>query len=256
MDLPKNPFKHAIKEGRQQLGLWSVLSSSYSAEIVAGAGYDWVLLDTEHSPSGVEGVLPQLQAMAPYPVSPVVRAAWNDTMLIKRYLDIGVQSLLLPFVQSAEEAAAAVAAVRYPPGGVRGISMFTRANRFGRVKDYVKRASEEICLLVQVETRTAVDQVEAIAKVDGIDGVFVGPSDLAASLGYLGQPAHEDVMAVIENTFGRIRACGKPAGFLTPDQAIARRAIAAGSVFTAIGIDGALLARGSESLLAQFKSSL
>lgn len=256
MDLPKNIFKHAIREGRQQLGLWSVLSSSYSAEIVAGSGYDWVLLDTEHSPSGVEGVLPQLQAMAPYPVSPVVRAAWNDTVLIKRYLDIGVQSLLIPFVQSAEEAAAAVAAVRYPPGGVRGISMFTRANRFGRVKDYVKRAGEEICLLVQVETSTAVDHVEAIAKVDGIDGVFVGPSDLAASLGYLGQPAHEEVMTVIETTLMRIRACGKPAGFLTPDQAVARRAIAAGSVFTAIGIDGALLARGSESLLAQFKSGM
>lgn len=255
MDLPQNLFKHAIKEGRQQLGLWSVLSSAYSAEIIAGSGYDWVLLDTEHSPSGVEGVLPQLQAMAPYPTSPVVRAAWNDTVLIKRYLDIGVQSLLIPFVQSAEEAKAAVAAVRYPPGGVRGISMFTRANRFGRVKDYVKRAEEEICLLVQVETRTAVDQVEAIANVDGIDGVFVGPSDLAASLGYLGQPGHEDVMSVIESTFKRIRACGKPAGFLTPDPVIARRAIAAGSVFTAIGVDGGILARGSENLLTQFKAA-
>lgn len=254
MDLPKNAFKHAIMNGQQQLGLWSVLCSSYSAEIVAGSGYDWVLLDTEHSPSGVEGVLPQLQAMAPYHVSAVVRAAWNDTVLIKRYLDIGVQSLLLPFVQSAEEARATVAAVRYPPKGVRGISTFTRANRFGRVKDYMKRANEEICLLVQVETRTAVDQVEAIAGTDGIDGVFVGPSDLAASLGYLGQPTHEDVMAVIESTLKRIRACGKPAGFLTPDPAIARRAIAAGSLFTAIGVDGALLARGSENLLAQFRT--
>ena len=254
MDLPKNKFKQALVERRQQLGLWSVLTSSYSAEIIAGAGYDWVLIDTEHSPSGVEGVLPQLQAMAPYDVSPVVRAAWNDTVLIKRFLDIGVQSLLLPFVQSAEEARAAVAAVRYPPDGVRGISMFTRANRFGRVKDYVKRASEEICLLVQVETRTAVDVVEAIAQVDGIDGVFVGPSDLAASLGYLGNPAHEDVMKVIEDTFARITACGKPPGFLTADFAIARRAIAAGSLFTAIGVDGGILARGAENLLTQFKS--
>ncbi|MHB1205476.1 MAG: aldolase/citrate lyase family protein [Rhodospirillaceae bacterium] len=254
MDLPKNKFKQALAEGRQQLGLWSVLTSSYSAEIIAGAGYDWVLIDTEHSPSGVEGVLPQLQAMAPYDVSPVVRAAWNDTVLIKRYLDIGVQTLLLPFVQSAQEARAAVAAVRYPPGGVRGISTFTRANRFGRVKDYVTRAGEEICLLVQVETKAAIDVVEEIAAVDGIDGIFVGPSDLAASLGYLGSPAHEDVMAVIENTLRRIAACGKPPGFLTADFTIARRAVAAGSRFTAIGVDGVILARGAENLLAQFKS--
>jgi 4-hydroxy-2-oxoheptanedioate aldolase len=254
MDLPKNKFKQALAEGRQQLGLWSVLTSSYSADIIAGCGYDWILIDTEHSPSGVEGVLPQLQAMAAYDVSPVVRAAWNDTVLIKRYLDIGVQTLLLPFVQSAAEARAAVAAVRYPPEGVRGISTFTRANRFGRVKDYMKRAGEEICLLVQVETKAAVDVVEEIAAVDGIDGVFVGPSDLAASLGHLGAPAHEDVMAIIENTLRRIKACGKPPGFLTGDATIARRAIAAGSCFTAIGVDGALLARGAESLLAQFKS--
>ncbi len=254
MDLPKNKFKHALAAGRQQLGLWSVLTSSYSAEIIAGAGYDWILIDTEHSPSGVEGVLPQLQAMAPYDVSPVVRAAWNDTVLIKRFLDIGVQTLLIPFVQSAEEARAAVEAVRYPPGGVRGISMFTRANRFGRVKDYVKRASEEICLLVQVETRTAVDVVEEIARVDGIDGVFVGPSDLAASMGYLGNPGHEDMLKLIDTTLGRIKACGKPPGFLTPDTTIARRAIAAGSLFTAIGIDGGILARGAENLLTQFKN--
>ena len=254
MDLPRNKFKHALAVGRQQLGLWSVLTSSYSAEIIAGAGYDWILIDTEHSPSGVEGVLPQLQAMAPYDVSPVVRAAWNDTVLIKRFLDIGVQTLLIPFVQSAEEARAAVEAVRYPPGGVRGISMFTRANRFGRVKDYVKRASEEICLLVQVETRTAVDVVEEIARVDGIDGVFVGPSDLAASMGYLGNPGHEDMLKLIDTTLGRIKACGKPPGFLTPDTTVARRAIAAGSLFTAIGIDGGILARGAENLLTQFKA--
>ena len=254
MDLPKNKFKQALAEGKQQLGLWSVLTSSYSAEVIAGCGYDWILVDTEHAPSGVEGVLPQLQAMAAYDVSPVVRAAWNDTVLIKRYLDIGAQTLLLPFVQNAHEARAAVAAVRYPPGGVRGISTFTRANRFGRVKDYMKHASEEICLLVQVETKAAVDVVEEIAQVDGIDGVFVGPSDLAASLGYLGQPAHEDVMAAIESTLRRIAACGKPAGFLTSDFAIARRAIAAGSRFTAIGVDGAILARGAENLLTQFKS--
>jgi 4-hydroxy-2-oxoheptanedioate aldolase len=254
MDLPRNKFKQGLVEGRQQLGLWSVLTTAYSAEIIAGSGYDWVLIDTEHSPSGVEGVLPQLQAMAPYDVSPVVRAAWNDTVLLKRYLDIGAQSLLIPFVQSADEARAAVAAVRYPPGGVRGISTFTRANRFGRVKDYARRASEEICLLVQVETRTAVDVVEEIARVDGVDGVFIGPGDLAASLGHLGHPGHEEVMAVVESTMRRIAACGKPPGFLSPDPVIARRAIAAGSLFTAIGVDGAILARGSERLLEQFKS--
>ena len=173
MDLPINRFKQAITEGRSQIGLWCSLPGSYAAEAVAGAGYDWLLFDTEHSPGDPLTVLAQLQAVAPYPVSAVVRPASNDTVLIKRILDLGAQTLLIPYVQNAAEARAAVSAMRYPPQGVRGVSGLTRATRFGRVPDYARRAHEELCLLVQVETQEAVDAIEQIAAVDGVDGIFV-----------------------------------------------------------------------------------
>src|SRR6185437_7637741 len=166
MELPANNFKRSLTAGRQQIGLWVSLASSYSAELVAGAGFDWLLIDTEHSPNEVDTTLLQLQAVAPYPGSAIVRPAWNDKVLIKRHLDIGAQSLLVPYVGNAEEAAAAVAAVRFPPGGVRGVAGMTRATRFGRVADYVKRADEELCLLVQVETKLGLDNLEAIARCE------------------------------------------------------------------------------------------
>ena len=189
MDLPQNAFKRALKAGKPQIGLWSSLSSNYTVEVIAGAGYDWLLLDCEHSPNDLESLLTQLQAAAPYPTTPIVRVPWNDMVNIKRVLDIGAQSLLIPYVCSAEEAKAAVAATRYPPAGVRGVAGTTRATRFGRVKDYAKRAHEEICVLVQVETKPALDQLEAICAVDGVDGVFIGPADLHASMGYPGETA-------------------------------------------------------------------
>src|SRR6267378_165220 len=182
MELPPNAFKHALKAGRAQIGLWSSLSSNYSVEVLAGAGFDWILLDTEHSPTELENLLAQLQAAAPYPTHPVVRVPWNDMVTIKRVLDIGAQSLLIPYVSSAEEAAAAVSYTRYPPKGVRGVAGTTRATRFGRVKDYAKRGHEEICLLLQVETQAALDAIEAICGIDGVDGVFIGPADLHASM--------------------------------------------------------------------------
>ena len=182
VDLPVNRFKHALRAGTSQIGLWCSLSSHYSVEVVAGAGFDWLLLDTEHSPNDLESLLTQLQAAAPYPSSPVVRVPWNDTVTIKRVLDIGAQSLLIPYVQNADEARAAVAALRYPPAGVRGVAGSTRATRFGRIKDYAKRAHEELCLLVQLETRDALQHVEAIGAIEGIDGVFIGPADLHASM--------------------------------------------------------------------------
>src|SRR5512141_1102169 len=163
-DLPQNRFKRAIVAGQQQIGLWVSLASPYSAEIVAGSGFDWLVIDTEHSPNEVDTTLAQLQVCAAYPAMPVVRPAWNDKVLIKRHLDIGAQTLLVPYVQDAEEAAAAVAATRFPPGGVRGVAGMTRATRFGRVTDYVKRASEELCLLVQVETRAGLDNLDAITR--------------------------------------------------------------------------------------------
>jgi 4-hydroxy-2-oxoheptanedioate aldolase len=253
MELPRNHFKHAIAAGTQQLGLWSSLSSNYTVEVLAGAGFDWLLLDTEHSPNDLESVLTQLQACAPYPTHPVVRVAWNDTVLIKRYLDIGTQSLLIPFVQNAEEARAAVAATRYPPLGVRGVAGTTRANRFGRVPGYAKRAHEELCVLLQVETKEALDNIEAICAVEGVDGVFIGPADLHASLGYTGETGNPAVVPMIEDAIRRIRKAGKAAGVLTAAEPEVRRYMAAGCTFTAVGADVGVLARGVEALLAKYR---
>ncbi|MEE8626279.1 MULTISPECIES: 4-hydroxy-2-oxoheptanedioate aldolase [Methylobacterium] len=250
----ENRFKRALCEGRQQIGLWCSLPGSYAAEAVAGSGYDWLLFDTEHSPGDPLTVLAQLQAVAPYPVSAVVRPAANDAVLIKRFLDLGAQTLLIPYVQDEHEARAAVAATRYPPEGVRGVSGLTRATRFGRVPGYAKRAAEELCLLVQVETAEALDRIEAICAVDGVDGVFIGPADLAASLGHVGEPGHPAVVAAVEDAVRRILAAGKPAGILTPDTAFAKICIETGTTFTAVAIDVGVLARGTEALARQFKA--
>jgi len=254
MDLPGNRFKHALAAGKPQIGLWLSLSDHYSAEVCAGAGFDWLLIDTEHSPNELHMVLAQLQAIAPYPSHPVVRVPWNDMVMIKRLLDVGAQSLLVPFVQTAEEARRAVALTRYPPGGVRGVAGTTRATRFGRIKDYVKRVEEELCVLVQIETQAALDQLEAIAGVDGVDGVFIGPADLHASLGYPGETANPAVLPKIEDAIRRIRACRKAPGILTPDEKLARRYLELGAQFVAVGADVGLLARESEKLAAKFKT--
>jgi 4-hydroxy-2-oxoheptanedioate aldolase len=252
-DLPKNEFKRAIAAGKQQIGLWVSLANAYSAELCAGAGFDWMVIDGEHSPNDPITSLPQLQAAAPYPTSCIVRPAWNDTVLIKRYLDIGAQSLLVPYVQTEEEAAKTVAAIRYPGKGVRGVAGVTRASKFGRVKDYYKRAAEELCLLVQIETRQGLDNLEVIAKTDGIDGVFIGPADLAAGLGHLGDIGHPEVQSAIQDGIKRIRACGKPAGILATDEASTRRYIEWGTVFTAVGLDAMILAREAEKLAKLYK---
>lgn len=252
MDLPVNTFKRALKAGDRQIGLWCTLSNHYAIEVVAGAGFDWLLIDTEHSPNELDMVLSQLQAVAPYDTHPVVRVPWNDMVTIKRFLDIGVQSLLIPYVQNEDEAKKAVAHTRYPPQGVRGVAGSTRANRFGRVKDYARRASEELCVLVQVETRMALDNLEAIAAVDGVDGVFIGPADLHASLGYAGQISHPDVKALIDDAIGRIRTSGKAAGVLTGIEGDARRWLELGCQFVAVGVDASILARESENLRARF----
>jgi 4-hydroxy-2-oxoheptanedioate aldolase len=246
--VPRNAFKAALAEGRRQIGLWCALPGPYAAEIAAGAGYDWVLFDHEHGPNGPTDALAQLQAAAAYPVSAVVRPPVNDAALIKRYLDLGAQSLLIPMVNSAAEAAAAVAAVRYPPRGVRGVATMTRAGRFGRIPDYAAGADAEICLMLQVETLAALDALPDIVATEGVDGVFIGPSDLAASLGYLGQPGHPTVRAAVLDAIRSIADAGKPAGVLTPDRSFARECAAAGALFVAVGIDVAILARGAEAL--------
>ncbi len=253
MELPQNAFKRALRAARAQIGLWSSLSSSYTVEVIAGAGYDWILLDMEHSPNDLESLLAQLQAAAAYPTTPVVRVPWNDMVTIKRVLDVGAQSLLIPYVCTADEAKAAVAATRYPPAGVRGVAGTTRASRFGRIPGYAKKAHEELCVLVQVETKAALDNVEAICAVEGVDGVFIGPADLHASLGYTGETANPTVLPLIEEAMRRIRRAGRAPGYLSPVEADARKMLAAGALFVAVGADVGLLARGAEALCAKFK---
>jgi len=253
MDMPRNAFKHAIAKGELQIGLWCSLCSPITAEIVSHSGFDWLLLDTEHSPNEVPDVLAQLQAVQAGTAAPIVRPAWNDIVLIKRFLDIGAQTLLIPFVQTPEEARRAVEATRYPPGGIRGITGSGRASRYGRVKDYLKNASEEICLLVQVETKSALDRIEDIAAVDGIDGVFIGPNDLSASFGHIGNWAHADVQDALQDAVSRLKKIGKPAGILTPNEDEAKRFIAWGYTFVAVGADLGLLARGADGLAKRFK---
>jgi 4-hydroxy-2-oxoheptanedioate aldolase len=253
MDLPRNRLKEALKNGRPQIGLWSSLSSNYTVEVIAGAGFDWLLLDMEHSPNDLESLLAQLQAAAPYPTQTVVRVPWNDMVSIKRVLDVGAQSLLVPYVSTADEATAAVSYTRYPPKGMRGVAGTTRATRFGRIKDYARRAHDEICLLVQVETDAALESIEAICDVDGIDGVFIGPADLHASLGYPGEIAHAAVKPRIDEAVRRIRKAGKAPGILTPSEADARHWLDCGALFVAVGADVGILARGAEALAAKFK---
>lgn len=254
MQIPSNDFKAALARGDAQVGMWLGLANPYSAEVVAGAGFDWLLIDGEHAPNTVPTILAQLQAIAPYPSHPVVRVPWNDPVIVKQVLDLGVQTLLVPMVQSADEARAAVAATRYPPHGIRGVgSALARASRWNRVGEYLHRANDEMAVLVQVETRAGLDAIDAIARVEGVDGVFIGPADLAADLGYLGNSGHPDVQAAIDGAIRAIQAAGKAPGILGADEAAARRYLEAGALFVAVGVDTTLLARSAEALAARFK---
>lgn len=254
MEIQSNRFKRAILRGDLQIGLWCTLASNIAAEIVSDSGYDWLLIDTEHSPNEIPDLLQHLQAVQGGTASAVVRVAWNDAVLIKRALDIGSQTILIPYVQNAEEATRAVAATRYPPSGIRGVTGSGRASRYGRVKDYLQKANDEIGVIVQVETREALDQIEAIAAVPGVDGVFVGPSDLSASFGLIGRPLSPEVQDAIEKAGRRIRAAGKSAGILAGGEADARRYMGWGYNFVAVGVDTVLLARAADELLARFKN--
>ena len=253
MDLPRNAFKQAIAEGRTQIGLWMALTSGYAAEAVAGAGFDWLVIDMEHAPNTLESVVAQLQALAAYPATAVVRPASNDIVRIKHLLDMGAQTLIVPYVQSVAEAEAAVAAMRYPPRGLRGVSSATRATGFGRVADYGRKAEAELCLIVQVETVAALESLEAIAAVDGVDGVFIGPADLAASMGLVGQLSHPEVKAAVLGAIQRLVRIGKPAGVLSADPDFAGACRDAGAIFVAVGLDTVILARGADALARRFK---
>ena len=236
----ENSFKAALKAGRPQIGLWLGLSSSYSAELLAGAGFDWLLIDGEHAPNNVQTVLTQLQAIAPYPSQPVVRPSWNDPVQIKQLLDVGTQTLLVPMVQNADEAREAVRATRYPP------------SRWNRIPDYLQKANDQMCVLVQIETREAMKNLPQILDVEGVDGVFIGPADLSADMGYAGNPQHPEVQAAIEQAIVQIREAGKAPGILIANEQLAKRYLELGALFVAVGVDTTLLARAAEALAARF----
>ncbi len=247
-------FREALAAAdRPLVGMWVCSGSPLVAEICAGAGLDWLLVDAEHSPNGLESILAQLQAVQGYPVRTLVRPPVNDAVLIKQYLDLGVQNLLVPMVHSVADAEAAVAATRYPPEGVRGVgSALARAARWNRVPDYLARASSTISVTVQIESTVAVDAVEDILAVDGVDAIFVGPSDLAASMGVLGRQEHPEVVAAVEQCLAAATRAGKPAGVNAFTPSVARRYLDNGAGFVLVGADVALLARGSEALAAGF----
>ncbi|MEO1240166.1 MAG: HpcH/HpaI aldolase/citrate lyase family protein [Pseudomonadota bacterium] len=243
MDLPKNLFKARLRAGHHQLGIWNTLGGNTVPELLAGAGYDWVLVDCEHSAIEVVEVLPALQAIAGTPeVAAVVRPASNDPVIFKRLLDMGAQTLLVPYIESADEARAAVAATRYGPRGIRGMAGMTRATRYGRVADYFTHAETEICLILQIESKAGLDAIEDIASVEGVDGVFIGPADLSASLGYPGDTSHPDVVAAIDDAFARMAKLGTPIGIMALDPDDATKRIADGSAITAVAVDMVLLA--------------
>lgn len=248
-----NTFKQNLVDKKPQIGLWASLASPYCAEICAGAGFDWLLLDGEHAPNDVPLLLAQLQAVAPYPAHPVLRPPVGDTHLIKQYLDIGAQSLLVPMVDTAEQAKEIVAAAHYPPFGVRGVgSAIARAARWDRIPGYLQKADAAVCVLVQVETRKGLENIDAIAAVAGVDGVFIGPADLAASLGHIGNPAHPEVQDAIERGIKAILKAGKAPGTLVADPPAARKCLSLGCLFVAVGTDVGLLARSTENLAREF----
>jgi len=253
VDVPVNHFKRAIKDGQSQIGFWCSLASHISVEILAGSGFDWLLLDTEHSPNEIPQVYSQLQAVMENNTHAIVRPPWNDMVMIKRFLDAGVQTLLIPTIQTREEAEQAVAYTRYPPRGVRGYASASRSSRFGRIDDYHTRCEEEICVLVQIETKRGLDNLNAITAVEGVDGVFIGPGDLSADLGYLGQTGHPEVRKVVEDAIMRIREIGKAPGVLTSVEEEILAYKQAGCLFSAVGSDAGLLARGSEAIAAKYK---
>ena len=255
MSAPVNRFKESLRSGQPQIGLWLGLGSAYAAEICATMGFDWVVVDGEHAPNDIRSTLEHLQAIAPYPVHPVVRPPVGETHILKQLLDIGAQTVLVPMVDTAEYARELVAATRYPPAGVRGIaSALARAARWNSVPNYVRTANEQICLLVQVESRRGLENLDAIAAVDGVDGVFIGPSDLAADLGHPSDIRAPEVVSAIEGAIQRIRSAGKAPGFLETDPKLARRYLSLGCAFLAVGLDVDLLCRAGRGLAEQFKN--
>lgn len=257
MPAPKNVFKQALREGRPQIGFWQALASAYTVEIAADSGFDWLLLDAEHAPNDIPLLLSQLQAMKGGASHAIIRPPIGETYLVKQLLDIGAQTLLIPMVESQEHARAMVRAVRYPPHGVRGVgAALARASRFNRIPDYLQTANDEICLLVQIESRAGLAALDEIAAVDGVDGIFIGPADLAADMGFLGQPAAPEVQTEVERALTRIQSHGKAAGILIGDLGLARHYVDMGATFVAIGNDVTLFANAVSKLLRDFEATV
>ncbi len=255
MPAPKNLFKQALKEGRAQIGLWQALANPYTVEICAGAGYDWLLLDAEHAPNDIPLLVSQLQAIKGSPSHAVIRPPIGETFILKQMLDIGAQTLLIPMVDSKAQAEDMVRAVRYPPHGVRGVgAALARASAFNRIADYLQTANDEICLLLQVESRVGLAAIDDIASIEGVDGVFIGPADLAADMGFLGKPGAPEVQAEVEKALLKIQSHGKAAGILMADLVLAKRYLELGATFVAIGNDVTLLANATTRLLADFRN--
>ena len=255
MQISTNTFRNALRAGQKQIGLWVGLADANAAELLATCGFDWLLFDGEHAPNDVRAVLDQLRATAPYPAHPIVRPVRGEASLIKQYLDVGAQTLLVPMIDTPEQATQMVQAMRYAPDGIRGMgAALARASRWNQVEDYVNRANDEMCLLVQAETALAMRNLRQIAEVDGVDGVFFGPADLSASMGYRGQPNHPDVQQAILGGIQTVRAAGKAAGVLMANRQLAQTYLDAGALFVAVGVDTTLLVQAASALAQQFNA--
>lgn len=250
MPAPLNQFLRRLRAREQMIGVFATLGSPTLTEQLAGTGFDWILLDTEHSPNELPDLVAQLQALAAFDVHALVRPAWSDPVLIKRVLDVGAQSLLVPYIESAGAAADAVRATRYPPAGIRGVSGGSRAARYGRDAEYLRTADDQICVLVQIETVRGLRELEAIAAVPGVDGIFIGPNDLAASMGHLGDATHPDVIAAVDDAFARLEGIGAATGYLTGNPAEARRVAAKGVHVMGVATDTSIVNVGAAATLA------
>lgn len=255
MDMPRNGFKHAIASGRTQFGAWLMSGAPSTAEALGCAGFDFLVVDMEHVPIDTPQMIEILRAVAGTPASPVTRVPWNDAVMVKRALDAGAQTLLFPFVQNAQEAARAVAATRYPPDGIRGAAGVHRASRYGTVPGYFKAAASELCVAVQVETLAALDHLEAIAKVPGVDAIFVGPGDLSASMGHLGDIAHADVQAKLKHAAAECARLGKPSGIIGPNPDMVARFVGYGYTWVAIGSDMSMMMSRAQEWLGKARGT-
>ncbi|NTJ41953.1 HpcH/HpaI aldolase/citrate lyase family protein [Agrobacterium larrymoorei] len=255
MPATENRFKAAIQQRTPQIGLWLDMGEAITAEIAGKAGFDWLVIDGEHGPNDLRSIIDQLRALATSPAEPVVRVPTGESWIIKQMLDAGARTLLVPMVDSAEQARALVSAMHYPPRGIRGMgAVVARASGYGSVSNYSETASDNVCLLVQAETRAAIADLDNILGVEGVDGVFIGPADLAADMGYLGRIDEQEVQDVIEASIRKIVASGKAAGILTFNEAYNKHYLELGASFVAVGADVTEFSNALRSLSARYKA--